>query len=460
MKAIQRRIRRERALNIALAEWAALLLRKNAGHQLAPDQLEELQERNRTWRQLTADQRGELKRRRRQRSARIKSRFGSTEAVHQARLDHDQSLNALDGMLAQRESILYQTGDACAWYVMGGQTRLLVPLFNDGKVNTLPPGVGLSGPAYLAKQAHATGNFLVIHNDLTRCMGTGDLTVVWAKQQWHHPAVFEVKTTASDDQGRSTINLLGIQGGFPADVELVRDFQAQLGFEVKEEWPLDDRAERQVKEIESRAELMQDITAGGVKALSADGRTLWKGVEGLLRAALRNGSSYGEVEPGVHMIAVRNGETDRFEESFRAAFSRFKDEVMSLTPEMEWGTAATSELATQAPGAPLVAPLLLWRIDPDLAARLAANELVLIGYVRKDVWPTVFAERGIVREIDEEGNWLLRRGDALVTFSNVVAAKITAGVIFSGISPIAVAAAVDTDLTAQMAAPKEPAAAP
>jgi len=59
--------------------------------------------------------------------------------------------------------------------------------------------------------------------------------------------------------------------------------------------------------------------------------------------------------------------------------------------------------------------------------------------------------RGIEREIDEEGNWLLRCGHALVTFNNVEVAKITAGVIFSGISPTAVADAVDADLTAQAA---------
>jgi hypothetical protein len=42
--------------------------------------------------------------------------------------------------------------------------------------------------------------------------------------------------------------------------------------------------------------------------------------------------------------------------------------------------------------------------------------------------------------------------DTLVTFSNLEVAKLTAGVIFSGISPIAVAEAVNAELEAQAAA--------
>lgn len=64
----------------------------------------------------------------------------------------------------------------------------------------------------------------------------------------------------------------------------------------------------------------------------------------------------------------------------------------------------------------------------------------------------MFAERGIEREIDDDGNWQLRRGTSLVTFSKVEVVKITSGAIFSGISPIAVAKAVDADLVRQAAA--------
>lgn len=454
MKAIQQRVRRERGLNLALAHWAVGLLRKDTRSPFAPDVLEELQATNRAWRQIVAGERAEAKRRRGERVRRIKRRFGSTRAVHHARRDHDLALKALDGVFEQRESILYQIGDACAWAVLGGQTRLLIPLFNKGKRNALPTGVGLGGPVHVASSAHATGNFLVVHNDLTRCICTGDLTVVWAKRPWRHPAVFEVKTTEPDEHGQSTISLLGNEGGWPVDLELLRDFHSQLGFAVAEPEPLGERAEKQWQEITSRAELMQDISASGLKPLSAEGRTLWKGIERVLQAALRTGYTYDQVEPGVYMIAVRNGETGEFEVNFEAALTRLRDDIFWRTPKMRWGSAGTSQLSTDTAGAPLVAPILLWRISPALAAHLVANELVLIGYVREDVWPTVFAHRGIARQIDEEGKWLLRRGAGLVTFNPVEVAKITAGVIFSGISPIAVADAVDADLTAQANRPE------
>ncbi len=71
---------------------------------------------------------------------------------------------------------------------------------------------------------------------------------------------------------------------------------------------------------------------------------------------------------------------------------------------------------------------------------------VAVGRIREDVWPTVLAEGGIERVIDDEGSWQLWRGEALGTFNNVEVAKLTAGVIFSGISPIAVTETVDAAL--------------
>ena len=131
-----------------------------------------------------------------------------------------------------------------------------------------------------------------------------------------------------------------------------------------------------------------------------------------------------------------------------AAWSRWKEDIADATPGVKWGHAATSQMATIATGAPIAAPILLWRIAPELAARLVANELLLIGLVREDLWAELFAARNIEREIDE-GHWLLTRGKGRVTFSPVEVAKITAGVIFSGISPAGVADAVAADLARQ-----------
>lgn len=457
MKAVLQHVRRAQERNCALAFWAADLLRKDTTQPLAPSVLEELQTMNRSTRQVVAAFRADLKQRRGQRTSRITSRFGSSAAVHQARKEHDQAIKALEGVFEQFEAILFQIGDACAWAVLGGQTRVLMPLYKrGGNRHPLPTGPGLEGPVYVLSQAHATGNFLALHNDLTNCLCIGDLTFVWANRPWRHPSVFEVKTTGPDENDRSMIGLFGVEGGWPADVEMLHEIHAQLGFEVDAAPPLDERGERQWREITERAELMQNISASGLKPLNADERTLWSAVERVLVAALRTGYAYDQVEPGVYMIAVRNKELGEFVPNFEAALTRLRDEVFALTPEMAWSSASTSQLWEDTAGAPLFAPLLLWRIPAALSAHLTANQLVLIGYVREDVWPTLFAERGIERKIDEDGQWLLRRGEALVTFRAVEVAKITAGVIFSGISPIAVADAVDADLTGQAAAPAEP----
>jgi hypothetical protein len=460
MKAVLRHVRKAQLRNSALAFWAANLIRGDTSKALSPEVLHQIQTMNLSSRQICAAFRADLKRRRSRRASRITSRFGSSKAVHQARREHDQAIKALEGVFEQFEAILFQIGDACAWAVLGGQTRVLMPLYKKGgNRHPLPTGAGLEGPLHVLSKAHATGNFLVLHNDLTNCLCIGDLTFVSVNRPWRHPSVFEVKTTEPDKNDRSTIGLFGAKGGWPVDVEMLLDIHTQLGFAIDAAPPLDERGERQWREITERAELMQNISASGLKPLSADGRTLWSAVERVLVAALRTGYTYDQVEPGVYMIAVRNRELGEFQPNFEAAFTRLRDDVFSLTPKLGWTTASTSQLWADTAGAPLFAPLLLWRIPAALSAYVAANELVLMGYVREDVWPTLFAERGIERAIDEDGQWLLRRGDALVTFRAVEVAKITAGVIFSGISPIAVADAVDADLTGQatVSAPTTPA---
>jgi hypothetical protein len=150
------------------------------------------------------------------------------------------------------------------------------------------------------------------------------------------------------------------------------------------------------------------------------------------------------------MIAVRNSEGDNVKAALEDAFTRWRDDV-GQQPGVEWTSADTMMLAGEAAGAPIASPILLWRIAPELAARMVANQLILIGLIRGSLWEDLFQAHGITRDIDEDGGWQLRRGEALVTFTRVEVAKVTAGATFSGISPSSVADAVAAELSRQLA---------
>lgn len=448
MQAIQRRIQREREFNLLIARWAAMTLRHRGGA-LTPATLEELQRWNRELR-LDVDRWLSLLRERRgTRGQRIARRFGSTTAVHAARLAHDRALKNLQAMLRRRETVLRQVGDACAWMVLGGRTRVLFPLYNGGKLNPLPTNEGLWGPSHVATEAHATGRFLVIQNDLTRCLCTGDLTVVRADGPWRHPAVFEVKTSKPDPDGKSRITMLGTEGGWPTDIALVRDFREVLGFQLDDDAALDARAERQMQEILSRADLMHDISGSGMRPLSADGRTTWRALENVLRHALVHGTGFDLLEAGVYVAAVRCEPTDDFAALAGEVLGRVAEELNAAPGTDGWSVGTSGDLLDNPAAAPVVPPILLWRIGPELAARLVAQELFMAGYVRRSVWEDAFRAAGVSFSVEDDGGWVLRQGTGRVTFNQVEVAKLTGGVIYSGISPTAVAAAVAEDLRRQ-----------
>lgn len=115
--------------------------------------------------------------------ARMKSGRASRDAV----LEHMAALRTRDKVLVLRRMILRQVADAFAWVVLRQDARLILPLYRE-QTHQLPRGEGLSGPAELGRRAMGSGEFFVVENDLTRCLGVGDLTVVFASRPLAAPA--------------------------------------------------------------------------------------------------------------------------------------------------------------------------------------------------------------------------------------------------------------------------------
>lgn len=126
---------------------------------------------------------------------RLSTSAKSDSTSREAALKHTQLLDARERALVMRRRMLRQIADGFAWLVLDQDPRLIIPLFEE-QTHQLPPREGVGGPAEIARKAHDSGHFFVIENDLTRCLGTGDLTVVFADRHWRQPLAIEVKSSA------------------------------------------------------------------------------------------------------------------------------------------------------------------------------------------------------------------------------------------------------------------------
>src|SRR5438128_3530801 len=172
--------------------------------------------------------RGRAKDLRRRLTARAKHVPGSRDSV----LKHVETLRVRERVLVLRRLLLRQIADAFAWLVLRLDARLILPLYRE-QTHQLPRGAGLSGPAELARRAMKSGELLVIENDLTRCLGVGDLTVVFAARPWKHPISYEVKSSARPAWrlgAELQIEAIAAVSNDPADVQLHERFTAAAGF--------------------------------------------------------------------------------------------------------------------------------------------------------------------------------------------------------------------------------------
>jgi len=103
-------------------------------------------------------------------------------------------LQERDRALTLRRLLLRQIADAFVWHVLRLDARVILPLYRE-QTHSLPRREGLGGPAELARRAMQSGELFVFENDLTRCLGVGDLTVVFATRPWTHPLTYEVKSS-------------------------------------------------------------------------------------------------------------------------------------------------------------------------------------------------------------------------------------------------------------------------
>jgi len=112
------------------------------------------------------------------RQERIRSRATRNPALKALWAEHNALLDTRDVALEQQRCMFRQIGDACAWLVLGLDPRQIAPLFIEGRTHHLPTELIGRSPLFMMHQLHSSGGCFGIVNDLTRCLSTGDVTIV------------------------------------------------------------------------------------------------------------------------------------------------------------------------------------------------------------------------------------------------------------------------------------------
>lgn len=101
--------------------------------------------------------------------------------------------------------------------------------------HTLPAQSGLIGHVLIQQAAHECGRFFVLENDLTRCLGVGDLTVLSLEEPSLPPLSLEVKTSvkAVEIGAPARLRVAFMEIDDPRAKAVVSDFESVVGLGKK-----------------------------------------------------------------------------------------------------------------------------------------------------------------------------------------------------------------------------------
>lgn len=354
--------------------------------------------------------------------------------------EHHDWLRRRDAVLARRRSALRQIGDALAWLLLRGDMGAISAVYDDSRTHQLPPLEALTGQATLIEQITDLTNLLVIDNDLTRILGVGDLTIATPRSQPLRPFFLEVRTHGNIVTDPSTT--LTINGVFPdsdLDEGIRSQLRAALHFEEGPGPPPGSRKHRQLEEITKTTERLYRVLSRDRARLAAPAPVHVKTIEQVLRHADVMGYAFDLPRNGVAYLAV--SQSDGAEVDPNPALEKLARAGVAVD-DPAWGSVSSISIEPLPDFGLIIPPVALWPFPPDLRARILNQDLVLLGYIRRDVWKQSFAKLGWELEVTEERGWRIRNNghERELVWSAAVHAQL--GTAFLGFDPDNVAQTV------------------
>lgn len=355
---------------------------------------------------------------------------------------HREALEVRERALNNSRAILRQIGDAFAWLVLRADPSLIVPL-SVPRNHHLPLEVGLVGPIRLMDSAHATGKFLVIDNDLTRCLGIGDLTVVRSDGRWVRPLPIEVKTSGEFKAGaRLNVDVITAVSDHPIDAELFNEFRSILQLRDPPATPArpSRNAEAQTEEIIRHSQILGMVTGRLRERAPPPKQSLWPGIKNVLNNALTTGACFDLLDEGIIAAAVRVHPGDDHDTELGNVITKL-DELGYGGSRPELMNATTEDLKREEAVSAYVPPVALWPLPLPLRKALLGGELFYACIYDPAVWDRAMQEQGI--SVKREGEfWLLEKDGLVGRYDPIEVKKLTWGVLFAGVKPREIASVV------------------
>jgi hypothetical protein len=407
----------------------------------SPDQLQAIQDFIRAGLLAVEKRLGDTERRRQKRSSRNARLSLRNKASGRRYGEHIDAAKRRDDALRRYRSMLRQVGDACAWLVLGEDPRTIVPLFSDTRVHSFSKELGMIGPLELATRAHASGRFLVLENDLTRCLGKGDITVVRRDGSSSLPLAIEVKTSGEFKEGAQVeVNLFTAMAAAPEHEDLLTDFNEALDLRIRDDRRIPSNAVRQAEELKETVEVLLEIGSRGMELLENGASEQWQRLEDVLNGTMEADFSFQAVDEGVVFVAVRVRVSDDTETIARELQHQLG--TSGFAPEDEkWLSASILDLQQHAWLSAFVLPIALWPIDKSLRAQLLSGQLYFQCIRDPMVWEKAFRRCGI-ELVRHTGGWRMMRGEEHGEFDALEVEKLEHGIVFSGVIPSVVAESV------------------
>jgi hypothetical protein len=293
----------------------------------------------------------------------------------------------------------------------------------------------------ILERAHASGQFLVMDNDLTRCLGQGDLTVVRADGRWTAPLCLECFSDEPDEPLREglevSVNLAGAVADHPDHTGLFSEFAEALGLKVGSTRTFQrPQKERQEKEMTGSARVALRLATRRIPALQTES-SLWGSASTVIRGALAEGTAYHTPEPGITFLAVRNRDGDESLAALEQLFVRLRaDGVPDGAPSV-----SAHDFASEDHMSAVAPPVALWKLTRDERTAVLGGGVFFACIVTANAWANAFSRVGLRLE-DVKGHWIIHGDANAVRFSRLEVRKLQYGVAFGGVSPAAVAQAV------------------
>jgi hypothetical protein len=352
--------------------------------------------------------------------------------------DHLRLCATYEDSLVQYRQMFRQLGDAVAWILLRNDPRVIAPLYSL-RTHFLNLGVGIVGPTQVITQAHASEQFLVLDNDLTRCVGVGDITVFPAERSNHClPISLELKTTSQDadisEGAEVTINASGAISSEVRQQELHKRFIEILGMSEGTSARTNARDNsKQETEMKSKVELLFKLTNMQRGILDPPTKH-WNSLRNVLDRATQCGSAYDIPERGVAILAVRNHVGENSLGMLRHTLVRLQGDGF---PKGEPHISLT-DFQKDDRLSPFFPPVALWPIPSNQRAALLSGRLFLGGVFTSTVWTNALGQEGLSLSAQENG-WVITGGVEEIRLDVIEVNKLRIGVAFGGVSPRSVA---------------------